>query len=51
MGGRGGSSSRSGGGGRASLPTLTGSEKQVSWANSIRDEAVSNAGIIVKKCW
>lgn len=39
MGGRGGSSSRSGGGGRASLPTLTGSEKQISWANDIREQA------------
>lgn len=36
MGGRG---SSGGGGSRASLPALQGSERQVSWANDIRDTA------------
>lgn len=48
MGGRGGSSSRSGGGGRASLPTLSGSERQIKWANDIRDEALTSASFIVR---
>lgn len=40
MGGRGSSGSASGGGGgRAKLPELVGSEKQVSWANDIRETA------------
>lgn len=38
MGGRGGSGTRAGAG-RAALPALTGSERQVSWANDIRDTA------------
>lgn len=30
------------------MPTLTGSEKQVSWATDIRDTALSNADLIVR---
>lgn len=43
MGGRGGSSGLSGGGGNGGigkLPDLQGSEKQVEWANRIRQEAM-----------
>ena len=39
MGGRG--SAGRGGGGRVSLPALQGSERQVSWANDIRETAYS----------
>lgn len=45
MGGRGGSSGRSGGGsggGWGKLPELTGSDKQVSWANDIRQRAMDS---------
>lgn len=45
MGGRG---SSGGSGGSVRMPTLTGSEKQVSWATDIRDTALSNADLIVK---
>lgn len=42
MGGRGGSSSRGGGnaGGGGALPELTGSERQVAWANQIRGDTI-----------
>lgn len=45
MGGRG---SSGGSGGSVRMPTLTGSEKQVSWATDIRDTALSNADLIVR---
>ena len=53
MGGRGGSrGSGSGGGGssavNAKMPELSGSEKQVSWAQSIRENALENADLLVK---
>lgn len=51
MGGRGSSSGGGGGGGgsavSASMPTLTGSEKQVAWAENIRSDALSTADRIV----
>jgi len=44
MGGRGGSSSRGGGaaGGGGALPELTGTERQVAWANDIREKFLGN---------
>lgn len=48
MGGRGSSGGSGGSGGSVRMPTLTGSEKQVSWATDIRDTALSNADLIVK---
>lgn len=40
MGGRGGSSGLSGGGGIGKLPELQGSEKQVAWAKDIRNSVI-----------
>jgi len=51
MGGRGGSSGRSGGGSRGgwgNLPELTGSDKQVSWANDIRQRAMDTIDFNIK---
>lgn len=41
MGGRGGSSGLSGGGGIPKMPQLQGSEKQVKWAEDIRQKKIS----------
>lgn len=43
MGGRGASSRSGGGGGGEKMPELDGSEKQVAWANDIRDKAINAA--------
>ena len=48
MGGRGSSGKRSGGGESGKLPELTGSAKQVSWAESIRHDALANMEHLVK---
>lgn len=47
MGGRGGSSSRGGGnaGGGGALPELTGTERQVAWANQIRGDFMDKTGL------
>ena len=46
MGGRGASGAI--GGSNIKLPQLSGSEKQVSWAENIRRTALTNAGLIVE---
>jgi hypothetical protein len=43
-----GSAGGGGGGGGAKMPSLTGSEKQVAWAETIRSNAIQNAANIVK---
>lgn len=50
MGGRAGGGARSGGGARTkSLPTLTGSEKQVAWANDIRQNVVDAISFVASQ--
>lgn len=51
MGGR-GSSSGGGGGGSAlsaKMPSLSGSPKQISWAESIRHDALANVDLLVER--
>lgn len=55
MGGRGGKSGIRGGGStgeslaiNAKMPQLTGSDKQIKWANDIRESALKNADHLVK---
>ena len=52
MGGRGSSSGGGGGGGSAAsakMPKLSGSPKQIAWADEIRSSALANTDLLVKR--